>query len=740
MKSWALRALPLALLALLLGLRVADPPLLERARNAVFDEYQRLKPRPWSDVNVRIVGIDDQSLERLGQWPWPRTLIAALVDRLGEMGAAAVAFDIVFSEPDRTSPTRILPLWAAASDDPAIAALAKRLPDHDQALAAAIARAPAVLGMMLIDEASPRRPRVKWGVAVSGDDPRPLLPAFAGTLMNLPAIEGAAKGQGVLNGFFERDGIIRHLPVLTRLTGGGAVASEIMPSVGAEALRVAQGATTYVLKSSGASGQTAFGEHTGLNQVRIGDVVVPTDGQGRIWLHDTGFVRQRFVPAWEVLSPGFDPSRIEGKIVFVGATATGLDIRSTPLNLGASGVEAHAQGVEQMILGDFLERPDWITGAEVTWLLALSLALALLLPRWGAAWCAVLAGGGMAAAFLVSWLAFTELQWLVDPIYPAFAALFLYLAQSFVLFLRTEAERRQVRGAFSRYLSPALVERLAQDPASLRLGGETRDMTILFSDIRGFTAISESLDAQSLTRFMNRFLTPMTDIILRRGGTIDKYMGDAIMAFWNAPLDDSRHAANAALAALDMIERLKSLNAEWEAEARTQGRAYRPINVGVGLNTGSACVGNMGSEQRFDYSVLGDTVNLSSRLEGQSKTYGVSIVAGERVRAEAPDFAWFELDLIQVKGKDQAVRIFALLGDQGVATQGWFKAVSAAQGAFLEAYRAGDWARAEAALSVVRQAAEGRLDGLCDLFAERIARQAAHPQPGWDGVYRATEK
>jgi adenylate cyclase len=741
MKRRIAALIPGGMLLLALALRIADPPLIQHFRHVAFDQYQRLKPRPWTDAGVVIVDIDDATLSRRGQWPWPRTELAALIERLGRLGAASVVFDFVFAEPDRTSPASIIPLWGGADADPAFAGLTDRLPDHDAALAKAMADVPTVLGMMLTGRSTDARPPVKWGMAQAGDDPRPFLPRYQGAVTDLPVLERVAAGEGSFNSWIDNDGMIRRIPILLRLAGADGK-DEIYPSLAAEALRVAQGASTYIVKSSGASGILSFGAETGISQIRIGQVTVPTDANARIWLYDTGPVPQRFIPAWQVLEPNFDPARIENRIVFVGTSAAGLrDIRATPLNPAAPGVELHAQAIEQMVLGTVLERPDWMSGAEIAWLLAFGLALAVLLPRWGAVWCAVIAVSGIAATIAGSWIAFTEMSWLVDPVYPSIAVTLLYLTQSFLLFLRTESERRQVRGAFSRYMSPALVERLARDPSALRLGGETREMTLLFSDIRGFTAIAESMDAHSLTRFMNEYLTPMTDVILGCGGTIDKYMGDAIMAFWNAPLDDADHPTHAARAALDMITTLDGLNAEWRDAAEATGRRHPTIAIGIGLNTGMCCVGNLGSEQRFDYSVLGDSVNLASRLESQSKNYGVPIVIGEGIRERLPAFACLELDLIQVKGKAEAVHIYALLGDEAVSIEPWFQAANEAQDAMLAAYRGQQWSRAARLIEQVRTAGEGRLDGVCDLYLSRVRAYAANPPPsGWMGVYEAAEK
>jgi adenylate cyclase len=313
---------------------------------------------------------------------------------------------------------------------------------------------------------------------------------------------------------------------------------------------------------------------------------------------------------------------------------------------------------------------------------------------------------------------------------------------TYLNYMREERERRRVRGAFSQYMSPALVEQLAEDPSKLKLGGEMRDMTLLFCDIRGFTTISEQFDAEGLTRFINRFLTPMTNIILERRGTIDKYMGDCIMAFWNAPLDDSDHARNGVRSALAMVEGVKQLNATLKAEAEAEKRKFVPINVGIGLNSGIVCVGNMGSDLRFDYSVLGDDVNLASRLEGQSKTYGTDNVIGENTRAKIADFACLQLDRIQVKGKTVPIDIYTVLGDETVAATPEFRALEERHKEMLTAYRAQDWPATRRKLAECRALDQGgRLKTLYDLYAERVETFASAP-PGeqWDGVFIAKTK
>ena len=728
--------IPLAMLGLALVLRVFVPAV-EEVQLKVFDSFQRISPRVYEPAPVRIIDLDDASLEKIGQWPWPRTVLADLTARLGNMGAAVIVFDMVFAESDRTSPGNVLPMWPATPEIEALRDRSDALPDHDAIFADVLAQVNAVTGFVLSTGASGRMPEVKGSFAHAGDDPKPYLPGYSNAITNLPAIEAASTGSGSFNLVPEADGIIRRVPLFFRL------GETIYPSLAVETIRVAQGARTFIIKSSGASGETAFGEHTGLNHAKVGALEIPTDGAGRIWLHDTGHVPARSIPAWSIFTDGFDPAEVEGQIVILGTSAAGLkDLRATPLNPVLAGVEIHAQAMEQMLLGHFLERPGWALGAEILFLVVIGGGLIFLIPRLGAMWCAFLGVAFIAGAIAVSWYLYADQLWLLDPVLPSFAVLSIYLASSLINFLHTEAERRQVRGAFSCYMSPALVEQLARDPSRLVLGGEMKDMTLLFADIRGFTAISEQFkdNPQGLTQLINEFLTPMTDMILSRRGTIDKYMGDCIMAFWNAPLDDQEHAVHACESALAMFTALETVNAGIKADADAEGRKYFPINIGIGLNSGQCCVGNMCSHQRFDYSVLGDTVNLAARLDGQSKNYGVGVVIGEQTHKRAPDYAAIELDLIAVKGKAEAVHIFALLGGPETKQDPAFKALAEHHEAMIAAYRRQEWDRARAQLTECR-ALDGTLSVLYDLYDERLeAYENDPPGPDWDGVFVATSK
>jgi adenylate cyclase len=713
-----------------------EPSSLVKLRLDVFDAYLRLKPRAYEPVPVRVIDIDDDSLERFGQWPWPRTLLAELVSRLDQLGAAAMALDILFVDPDRTSPSLLIQTLPEIASDNAVVNRFKSLPDHDRVFADAIAHAPVIVGFAPRATARRRLPAAKASFAMAGDDPVPWVAHFAGAANSRPVLEAAAAGDGSLGIRQERDGIVRQVPLVIAIDG------RLYPSLDLEALRVAQGAHTFVIKSTGANGVTAFGEHGGLDAIKVGKLVVPTDPDGTVWVHFTPHQPERFVPAWKVLDGSVDPDVIKGNIVVIGTTAEGLkESRPTPLDPAEAGVEIHAQLLEQMLLGDNVERPDWARGAEIGFMLEIGLVLLLLLPRIGARWTFFVGAASVAPVIAGSWYAYVAYHWLIDPVSPSLVGLLVYLSSSAVLLLRTENERRYVRHAFSRYLAPSVVEQLANHPERLVLGGEERELTVMFSDIRGFTTIAEGLDAHGLTDFLNRYLTPMTAVILAHQGTVDKYMADGIMAFWNAPLDDAAHAEHACRAALTMRAELARLNDAWQADAASAGRAFHEVRIGIGLNTGRCVAGNLGSDQRFDYSVLGDDANLASRLEGQTKTYHVDIIIGERTAEQVPQMALLELDLIQVVGKTKPTRIFFVLGDESVAGTAAFTALETAHNAMIGAYRSGKWAEAFARLETCRAQAPEILQLFYQLYEERIINFGQSPPPlDWDGVYAALTK
>jgi adenylate cyclase len=723
----------LVCLALLIGfaaLRIADPGAIEELRVRTFDTFQRIDPRVKTIRPVVIVDINDESLEKLGQWPWPRTQIADLIANLTRLGAAAIAFDVVFSEPDRLNPN-------AAADtirnlDEETRNKLRALPSNDQVLADTMRRSRVVLGesghptaVSELDRKLPDTP-----LAMLGPDPKPLLYDFNGLLRNIPVLETAAAGRGLFTIRPERDGIVRRVPTMM-------IAQDvILPSLSFEVLRVATGATTFFIRS----------DQNGIKSIGFQGFEIPTDRNGQLWVHFAHHDQSIFVSVADVLDGQVAPERIKGKVVLIGTSATGLnDIKTTPVDPAMPGVEIHAQVLEAALTRSVLSQPNYSTAVEFLAALVLGLLVIAFAPKFGPV--TLVGVGALFATVLIgtSWYFYTEKHLLIDFTYPLLSTTAIYLTLIFTSFVREQAQRRQTRSAFGRYLSPALVEQLAQSPEKLVLGGEEREMTIMFSDVRGFTTISESYkhDPQGLTTLMNRFLTPLTNAILARKGTIDKYMGDAIMAFWNAPIDDKEHQLNACEAALDMLQRIDELNKVREVEAQEGGNTFIPINVGVGLNTGVCVVGNMGSDLRFDYSVLGDSVNLASRLEGQSKEYGFPIIVGSKTALAVKEkFAILELDFIMVKGKKEPEVIYAIAGREDTAQSGRFQRLRNLTIEMLACYRGRDWDGALEAIERGRRTDDAHaLELLYDLYEARVLNYKENPPPqDWNGAFALLTK
>ena len=724
------RLLCLAILVGLAALRVADPAAVEELRVRTFDKFQVIDPRVKTARPVTIIDVDEKSLAKLGQWPWPRTRIADLVDKLTALGAVVIAFDIVFAEPDRLNP-------GVAADtirnlDEETRAKLRALPSNDQIFADAIKRSRVVLGESglpyVLTEFDKTLPVT--GLAMRGEEPQPFLINFPGLLRNVKVLEEAAAGRGLFTIRNERDGIVRRVPMIMLAQGA------TMPSLSFEMLRVASGSGTILTKA----------EKAGVQSVGVRGLEIPTDHNGQIWVHFARRDPSIYVSAVDLLEGRVAPEKIAQKLVLIGTSAVGLlDVKTTPIDPVMPGVEIHAQVLESVLTRTELSRPNYAIVAEFLAALILGLLVIAFAPMFGPITLVVV--GALFATVLMgtSWYFYTQHRMLIDFTYPLASTTSIYLTLIFSSFVREQKQRRQIRSAFGQYLSPALIEQLAQSPEKLQLGGEEREMTIMFSDVRGFTTISESYkhDPQGLTALMNRFLTPLTNAILDRKGTIDKYMGDAIMAFWNAPLDDSEHEINACEAALDMLERIDALNQEREIEANDGGHAYIPINVGVGLNTGVCVVGNMGSNLRFDYSVLGDSVNLASRLEGQSKEYGFPIIIGSKTAMAVKDrFAILELDFIMVKGKKEPEVIYAIAGREDIAQSESFQRLRNLTIEMLACYRSRDWDGALAAMERGRKTDDGHaLEYLYNLYETRILSYRNNPPPeDWNGAFALLTK
>ena len=726
------RLLCLVLLIGFAALRAADPAPVEEIRVRTFDFFQRIDPRQKTARPVTIVDIDDKSLEKFGQWPWPRTRIADLVTELTRLGAVVIAFDAVFSEPDRLNPGDAADTFRNLDED--TRAKLRALPSNDEVFAEAIRKSRVVLGesgaaeeLAALDKTLPVTGLAMVG---TGEEPQRFMFEFPGLLRNTKVLEHAAAGRGLFTIKPERDGIVRRVPMIMLAQG------QTMPSLSFEILRVATGSDTILIKS----------EKAGIKSLGIKGFQLPTDGNGQLWVHYARQDPSLYVPVTNVLEKTVAPEMIAGKLVLIGTSAVGLnDIKTTPVSQNMPGVEIHAQILESALTGDVISQPVYGIAVEFATALLFGLLVIAFAPLFGPVTLVAL-GAAFATALLgTSVYFYTQHRLLIDFTYPLMSTTAIYLTLIFASFVREQQQRKEIRGMFAQYMSPVLVEQLAQSPEKLVLGGEEREMTIMFSDVRGFTTISETYkhDPQGLTALMNRFLTPLTNAILAHKGYVDKYMGDAIMAFWNAPLDDKEHEINACAAAIDMLEKIDEVNKEREREATDGGHVYIPLNVGIGLNTGIGVVGNMGSDLKKNYSVLGDSVNLASRLEGQTKEYGFPIIVGSKTALAAKDkFAILELDFIMVKGKTEPEVIYAIAGREDVAQSGHFQRLRNLTIEILSCYRNRDWEGALAAIARGRKADEANsLELLYNLYEARIRGYLENPPPeDWNGAFALLTK
>ena len=725
------RAVCIVLLFALVPLRLADPRPLAELRVRTFDFFQVLRPRQQDIRPVVIVDIDEASLKAIGQWPWPRTTVGDLITQITQLGAVAVGFDIIFPEPDRMSPA--IAERSFRGIDPETRAKLDSLPSNDEALAEAIKHSRVVVGQAGAAEPEPKTAAdaaLQTGFAVRGPDPSPYLVTFPGLLRNVPPIERAAAGRGLFSIDPESDGIIRRVPVIMMAQGS------LVPSLSMELLRVVTGSSAILVRVNDA----------GVQAVAVPGLELPTDRNGQFWVHFNKHDPARYVSAKDVLQGNVPPDRLAGKLVLIGTSAIGLlDLKTTPVDAAIPGVEVHAQILESVLSKSSLVNPNYAIGAELAIAVLFGLAIIVAAPMLPASIVIVLGGCLIAGLIGLSLYLFVAHNLLIDFTYPLISSWLIYLVLTFVNYFREQKQRRQIRSAFGYYLSPHMVEQLARSPEKLVLGGEERRMTILFSDVRGFTTISEYYkdDPQGLTRLMNRFLTPLTNAIIERKGTIDKYIGDAIMAFWNAPVDDDEQEANVCEAALEMLSRAEMLNGELKHEAEANGGVYMPLRIGIGLNTGPCVVGNMGSDFRFNYSVLGDTVNLASRLEARTKDYRIPMVIGSRTAEGAKKkFAVMEIDLIMVKGKKQPEAVFTVLGRSEVETDPRCRDLREVNAQMLARFRKQQWDDALEMVARCRKFANGfEISGLYDMYVERIGLYRAHPPDAdWEGVYEAETK
>ena len=615
----------LLLVAALVLLRLADPLPVSTIRDMGFDLEQRLLPRAAIDSPVRVIDIDEASLAAIGQWPWPRSVMATLTNRLAELGAVSIGYDVLFPEADRLGG------------------------DNDALFAAALAKTNSVLGFSLSSGAPKLTIAPKGSVAISGSDPTQRLPPLPGAVTPLPLLADAAPGLGGLS--LDSDtaaGVVRRVPLLW------SNGTDIYPSLSVEALRLALGVGTIVALGDTRSDGTLEG-------LRIGQFTAPTTADGNFVLYDKPPDPSEMIPAAAVLGADYArlKDQIAGRIVLIGTSASGLlDLHATPLQGNVAGVMIHAAVIDQIISGQFLSRADWVQGLELLAFIVTGALLVVVVLRIGPAAGLLVAIVLIGAMIGGAYAAFALRGWLLDASFPAVASLLLYGTMVYFQYARTERDRRDLRRAFGHYVAPELLARIERNAGQLKLGGEAREITVMFADMRGFTSFTAAHTAEETLGMLNRLFGALGQEIVTRSGTIDKFIGDSIMAFWNAPVDVAQHPRRACEAALAMRRTLDNLN----ADGRLDG-----IAVGIGLSTGEALVGNMGLESRFDYSAVGDTVNVASRVEGESKVVGFDIVGAEAIMQAVPDFAWLPAGAVQLRGIARRLPIYILVGGAELA-------------------------------------------------------------------------
>jgi adenylate cyclase len=711
---------------LMVLLSAAALPALGQLRNAVFDIYQRVAPRAAdAAAPVAVVDIDETSLTVLGQWPWPRTYIAELTERLFALGAVTVGFDVLFAEPDRTSPAAVLESWQRFSDRPVTLPEALLAEDHDATFADALRGKPVVIA--LSGGLGAEVPQPKAGISFTGARPDSAVTSFPGALAPLPALAEAAAGLGAISLSSGSDGVSRTVPMVVRM------GDTLMPSLSAELLRVAQGAGSHILRTSEASGEVSGGTAR-IVEMRTGGATYPLDGNGHFRLHFSPAGAETMIPAHAVLA-GTDMAALQagiaGRIVLVGSGAQGLfDLRTTPLAEKVPGVLLQAAVLEQVIAGHFLVRPDWMPGLEV-----LLVALAGLIVTWLCTLdrpLAATAGTALiaAAACVAGWQAFVREGLLFDPAMPILAAVAVLIPGTALGLIGKERMRQSIRSRFAYFVPEALVAQIAADPGNaLTPQGAAREMTVMFIDMRRFSTVTEKMTPEEIVIFLNRYLGSVSDALIARGATIDKFIGDAVMAFWNAPLTQEDHRALALRAIVAVNRAIADANATLAADG------LPAIGIGIGINTGPAFVGLMGSRDRLSYTSVGDSVTQAARFEGLTRIYGTTNCVGETTISALPaELRAMELDRVVVKGKTMPVALYTVYRAEDAAFDRAANLFDKARRAYL----AREW---DVALTTLDAFAGERAEGLdtgllAKLYRERIASLLEQSLPDdWDGTH-----
>jgi len=643
---WPDALVPVLVVALSLAVAIWNPLALQMLRNGLFDQWQRWQPRTYQAAPVRIIDIDDESLRRLGQWPWPRTRVAELTQRLQAAQPAGIAFDVLFSEPDRTSPQAMLDVWAVPD---AVRQQLQALPDHDAAFAQALAGTPVVLGFALERREQPGAvPALKARYVSTGEAPQPYVHGFSGAILPMPELAAAASGLGAMAFLPDADGVVRRVPLLMK------VGDTLVPSLVSEALRVAQGGKNYTTKTVPQAG-------VGLAEVRIGRLVVPCTPHGEVWVHYARPMAQRYIPAWKVLAGDVPDAELAGQILLVGASAQGLmDLRFSPLGVALPGVEVHAQALEQLLTGGGLVYPSWASALQLVAALVGGLVVGFIALSYGAVFSLAALSGLLLMLGLVVAYFFSRQGVLLDAVAPGLTFVFSYTFSSIVHHVRSEKRQRWIRQAFSRYVSPNLVNYLIKQPGALQLGGRRQECSFVFTDLAGFTAWLEGMDPADAVTLLNDYLDAMIAIAFKHQGTLDRIVGDALVLMFSAPVVQTDHPRRALACAWEMHQ----FSNQYVARLAARGVPFGLTRIGV--HTGEVIVGNFGGRTLFDYRALGDPINTAARLESANKQFGTLIcVSAETLRA-CPQWPARQIGQVLLKGKKQPIAVFAPLApDQG---------------------------------------------------------------------------
>lgn len=652
---WAPQVVALVLLAVLSLGYLRPSALKTQLANLAFDTMQQLRPRAYVPAGVVVLDIDEASLRRYGQWPWPRTVVAEIIERLTAMGARSIGFDMVLAEEDRTSPAAVLRRLAA--DEPQLAELLPRLADHDDVLAARLRESPVVMGFALTTEPGGRAPTRKINVVYQGGDARPFLPWKKGTVLPLDKFESAAPAVATISFEPDVDGVVRRLnllwaygeetdPLRRRVFGGLAI----------ESLRLALRYPMFKVLTVRADETLQAGVRPGIVEIQVRDKVVPTDRSGAMWLYYTpreapNEKKKRFLSVVELMDGTVDPARLRDAIVLVGTSAEGLlDLRFSPFGI-MPGVEMHAIAIEQILRGEFLDRPDWAESVELLVMIAVSLLMILLVGWLGALGTALLGGVAVLAGLLGTWWAFTEAHLLFAPIYPWGGITAVYVLCTGIRFFQTEREGRFIRGAFASYISPNLVKHLLEHPDQLRLGGERRDCSFVLTDLAGFTSLVERSEPEQVVALLNAYIEGMTSIAFRHDGTLDRIVGDAVAVMFSAPVVQPDHAARAVACALEMDAFSRQFRRDHTTRERKVGRTR------IGVHSGSVIIGNFGGAM-FDYRALGDAINTTARLETVNRHLGTRVCVSAATANQVPGFVGRPVGRLVLKGKSEPIAAF----------------------------------------------------------------------------------